>query len=430
MKALSPALFGITLLSFFLTFVTYVSNSGKSLATLSGLESSFAKVIEYRKGIDLPGDYIIGEGFAFIAFTVSVVGLVVGLVEAGSDRKPILSLLAACVIFASLIALKYSQNYYVGIAQLPVVVQFQTGYWISWMSQGGIILSSLYTLALMTKGRLRSVLCTGCGGEYRAGTAKCLSCGLPLEPAVGLANQPGAVIKTGQAQAGTSHKRVRRVRKTPFILSHWPQLISGLQASSQQFYADTEQALARRCIPNTEIFRVEWSENGVLSAQREYLRVARGKYAFDICGAPFGNGFFVSNWCIEERSSLRPWEIGVGILLWVFVAGITIQVLGSTIGNAAVLIGSPLALVVIASYLNRTREGWDDFLVAIPLLGRAYERLFRPQTYYKIDTAEMFRQAVHGAVLEVVNGMLEAKGLRKLSETDTKPMLKIATGKI
>ena len=34
----------------------------------------------------------------------------------------------------------------------------------------------------------------------------------------------------------------------------------------------------------------------IASAKREYLRMQRGKYAFDICAAPFGNGFFVSWW--------------------------------------------------------------------------------------------------------------------------------------
>ena len=35
------------------------------------------------------------------------------------------------------------------------------------------------------------------------------------------------------------------------------------------------------------------------SANRQYLRMHRGKHAFDICAAPFGNGFFVSWWLTE-----------------------------------------------------------------------------------------------------------------------------------
>jgi hypothetical protein len=43
--------------------------------------------------------------------------------------------------------------------------------------------------------------------------------------------------------------------------------------------------------------------SGLLSAKREYLHVRRGKLAFDICGAPFGTGFFLSCWLAEMAPS-------------------------------------------------------------------------------------------------------------------------------
>jgi hypothetical protein len=36
----------------------------------------------------------------------------------------------------------------------------------------------------------------------------------------------------------------------------------------------------------------------------------------------------------------------------------------------------------------------------------------------------MFQQAVHASVMEVIDGMTQAKGLRALSEADRKPILK------
>lgn len=156
----------------------------------------------------------------------------------------------------------------------------------------------------------------------------------------------------------------------PIVISHWNQLLSGLQASPKEFYAAVEQAIEQRQVPDTKRSRVDWHEGGLFSAKREYLRVKRKEYIFDICGAPFGTGFFVSSWLGEVPSGL-------------------------------------LAL-----------------LAEIPVIGYLVQRLVRPATYYKIDTALMFQSAVHGAVLDVVDGLLSAKGLRALSELERKPILR------
>lgn len=116
-------------------------------------------------------------------------------------------------------------------------------------------------------------------------------------------------------------------------------------------------AIERRAIPDAAQSRVDWREGGVLSAKREYLRVRRKQYTFDICGAPFGTGFFVSWWLTEPLGCL-------------------------------------------GGYIRRR------------------------ETYYRIDTALMFQEAVHAAVLEVIDGMTSAKGIRGLSELDRKPILR------
>src|SRR5467141_3180264 len=109
---------------------------------------------------------------------------------------------------------------------------------------------------------------------------------------------------------------------------------------------------------------------GVFSAKREYLTVSRMEHTFDICAAPFGNGFFVS-WRLSEVTT-------VGTLM----------------------------------------------LLKIPVLGPALLRVFRPVTYYRWDTALMFQSAVHAAVLEVLDQRTSAQGLRSLSEIERKPILR------
>ena len=66
----------------------------------------------------------------------------------------------------------------------------------------------------------------------------------------------------------------------------------------------------------------------------------------------------------------------------------------------------------------------DDFILMLPLIGPLYERFFRPITYYRIDTAQMFQQAVEAAVREVVDQATAVKGIRALTELEWKPVMR------
>lgn len=154
------------------------------------------------------------------------------------------------------------------------------------------------------------------------------------------------------------------------IVSHWYQLIEGLSASSMDFYQAVEGAVERRRLPDVRVSRVEWREGGLGSAKRVYLRLHRRDHVFDICGAPFGNGFFVSSWLGELPTGL---------------------------------------LAILAD---------------MPGLGFFVRLFLRPATYYTVDTALMFQSAVHAAVLEVLDDMTGAKGLRALSEVERKPAMR------
>lgn len=156
-----------------------------------------------------------------------------------------------------------------------------------------------------------------------------------------------------------------------FVLSHWYYLLEGLQASPLDFYAAVEQAVARRQVPGVSLSRVDYREGGIFSAHREYLRVQRKKLVFDICGAPFGPSFFVSWWLGELRSR--------------FVT----------------------------------------LLLMIPILGLfVHHLLLLWETYYQIDTALMFQEAVRGAVMDVLDELSKAQGLRILSPLERKPILR------
>ena len=201
----------------------------------------------------------------------------------------------------------------------------------------------------------------------------------------------------------------------------WAHLYEGLQASTLDFYAQVEGAVAKRSIPNLVNERIEYSEGGALSDKRQYLRVRRHRDVFDICGAPFGNGFFFSWWLAELRPSF-PSAVTVLIVFgYLAVAGFFVQNVGYFAGPGLLLVLTPLALFVMSRFGNQDA---DDFIMSLPLLGSLYRRFFRPITYYRIDTSEMFQQAVRNAVMEVIDQVTAAKGIRALTEMERKPVMR------
>ena len=154
------------------------------------------------------------------------------------------------------------------------------------------------------------------------------------------------------------------------INSHWHILFEDWNMSSQEFFGAVEAAVEKRNLPNVKMSRLDFNEGGIFSARREYLRIQRKDFAFDIGAAPFGNAFFISYW------------------------------------------------------LGEVLVGFFAFIAFIPLLGPLLLWMFRRITYFRVDTGAMFRDSVHMAVLEVIDEMTESKGLRKLSEFERKPIMK------
>jgi hypothetical protein len=203
--------------------------------------------------------------------------------------------------------------------------------------------------------------------------------------------------------------------------SNWAHLYEGLQASTVNFYAMVEGAVNARRIPDVVIERVEYSEGGALSDKRQYLRVRRRRDVFDICGAPFGNGFFFSWWKAILKPSLPSAASILIVLVYLAVAGWFIDKVGVFMGPAILVIFIPLALFFMSRLGNADA---DDFIMSLPLVGPLYLRFFHPITYYRVDTSQMFQQAVQHAVQEVIGQMTAAKGLRALTEAELKPVVR------
>ena len=145
------------------------------------------------------------------------------------------------------------------------------------------------------------------------------------------------------------------------VKSNWHHTFDDLQFSTQEFYQKVEEAVKKREVPGVSISRISYSQTGLLSSKREYLRVTRNEFVFDICAAPFGKAFFVSWW------------------------------LGET---------------------------FESPLEKIPVLNILTGKDRKHKSYYQLDTELMFRGSIQAAFLDAVDQMTTAKGIRALSELD------------
>ncbi len=136
------------------------------------------------------------------------------------------------------------------------------------------------------------------------------------------------------------------------------------QFSSQQFYTVLEEKIKQREMPSITISRVTHNEGGLFSSERIYLRVSRGHLIYDVCAAPYGNGFFVSSWQ------------------------------GETL------------------HLRRR------IIAAIPRYGKNLEKAFYSKTYFEADTEAMFHGGVQDCLQSAIEGITAAHAIRPISEVD------------
>ena len=64
----------------------------------------------------------------------------------------------------------------------------------------------------------------------------------------------------------------------------------------------------------------------------------------------------------------------------------------------------------------------------LPIVGWLYAIIFNPVTYYRLDTAMMFRDSIRNAVNEVIDGLLTGQGLRALTEDQKRPSIRDLAG--
>ncbi|MBE7486988.1 hypothetical protein HS121_01850 [bacterium] len=208
------------------------------------------------------------------------------------------------------------------------------------------------------------------------------------------------------------------------VISHWPKHFETFITPPSEFYTSVEAAFATKGIPEVEVSRVTYKESSFLSADREYLRLERKKYIYDICAAPFGNGFFFSSWLVMLPPALTIFHLcgmaaTVFILLFLFTT-----LFGFFKGIFLLVLGLGVLFYLLRSGTIQTGTEIEQTLLGMTLIGAFYDVFRREPTYFEIDTALMFQSVVHSSVMEVMDSLTDAKGIPRLTELERKPIMR------
>lgn len=207
------------------------------------------------------------------------------------------------------------------------------------------------------------------------------------------------------------------------VLDGWILFADSFSFPPQDFYAAIEKELVERKIPSMEISRQEFSQGGLLSDKRIYLRLFRERLALYTCAAPFGTGYFFSFRAVYVPALVRLWHILAFLAFFGIMGRLLMSFLGLTFTIAAMV---SLLFAIAAVFRNATAEAigdLDTFLLKIPVLSTIYENWFREDTFYRIDTRILYLKQLPAIVRELAEEITAADGAKLVRSAEAPPAL-------
>ncbi len=212
-------------------------------------------------------------------------------------------------------------------------------------------------------------------------------------------------------------------KKRADVIEHWIGFADGFSHSPADFYAAVEKELDARQVPGLEKSRVEFAEGGLLSDKRVYLRMARERLVFDVCAAPFGTRFFFSCRMAEIPLAIGFWQLGAVLLGLLGYTGLLWSIFGKSLGLALLVVTLGCLGYVVRNTVALGFPDLDASLIKSPLLGPLYERFFRRETYYRIDTRLLYLDTVSSVVKRLAEEATAAKGVKLVRQFEQAPIL-------
>jgi len=193
----------------------------------------------------------------------------------------------------------------------------------------------------------------------------------------------------------------RFFKKRTDVLNHWIAFADYFSISPSEFYASLEQELTNRNVPKMDFSIIEFPEGGLLSEKRLYFRMLRERIVFDVCAAPFGNGFFFSCRTAEIPIVLRIWQLIAVLFLLIFGLWAFVKLFGFFWGMFTALMLFVAGIYLLRNLLAFGLQDIDQMLCRSPVLGSVYEVFFRKETYHRIDSRLCYVHLIPAIVKKV-----------------------------
>ena len=210
--------------------------------------------------------------------------------------------------------------------------------------------------------------------------------------------------------------------KNDEVLDHWVSQAPDSSYSTDEVYAAIEQQLEARNIPGLKVSRVDYTEGGLLSNKRTYLRLERAQLAFDFCAAPFGNDYFFSCRTIFSVPMLNVWHLLSLLAISPVIYNSILKPMGLYYGVGAVI-------AVVVTFAILCRQGvkaefafLDTALLQIPILNVIYWFLYRRDTYFREDTRIMYMTVVPQIIQAYLDEVSAAKGIQLVRQQRRAPL--------
>jgi hypothetical protein len=149
----------------------------------------------------------------------------------------------------------------------------------------------------------------------------------------------------------------------------------------------------------------------------------RERLAFDVCAAPFGTRYFFSCRTVYSPVTVKLWHVLVVILLFFAIYYGMVPQLGIEFSVIAVV---GLVIAVAATFRNVVAMGFsnlDAFLLKVPAVGPIYERVFRKETYYRLDTRLTYMDTIPNIIKELAEHFTGDKGIKLVRQYQVAPLL-------
>lgn len=206
------------------------------------------------------------------------------------------------------------------------------------------------------------------------------------------------------------------------ILDHWIAFLDSFTYSPDEFYRDIEKEIESRKIPGLRFSREVFSEGGLLSDRRIYLRLFRERLALYTCASTFGTGYFFSCRTVYVPALVRLWHILASLMFFNIVASLLLRPLGLMYA----CIASVTLMFALAAVLRNAAASalgdFDTFLLSVPIVSTIYEDWFRADTYWRIDARMVYLQRIPTLIREMAEEITAAKGAKLVKQYERAPI--------